>query len=38
MKRTKQKIGRRYWATGEVFKGMDSFGEHLPNFNLKGKD
>ena len=38
MKRTNQKIGRRYWATGEVFKRMDSFGEHLPSFNLRGKD
>ena len=38
MKSTKEKKGRRSWTTGEVFKRMDSFGEHLPNFNLKGKD
>ena len=38
MKSKKQKKIQRSWTTGEVFKRLDSFGEYLPNFNLKGKD
>ena len=34
----KQKIGRRVWTIGQVFKKMDSFGQHLPSFNINGND
>ena len=26
------------WMTGEVFRGLDTFGQRLPTFILKGKD
>ena len=35
---SKQKIGRRAWTIGEVFKRMDAFGQNLPSFNIKGND
>ena len=26
------------WMTGELFRSLDSFGQSLPKFHLKGRD
>ena len=38
MKTQKTKRSRHTWAAGQVLERIDSFGETLPVFNIKGKD
>ena len=38
MSREENKPKRRQWAVGDFLENIDSFGEPLPVFNVKGRD